>query len=238
MSETTKLKLPYIAPAQAQKHVTVNEAFARLDTVVQTAVESRSLTEPPIVVGEGETYLVASGASGAWTGAENQIASFQNGGWVFLAPQIGWQVWVADEALRLSFTGVGWLSNLLAQSPNYAATRARVVEVDYALTGGTFFEDTPPIIPAQTSVWAVTGRVLTPISGSLTDWSLGIDGSPNRYGDLHGLTAGTWLRGVTGQPVTYYEDTSLRLTANGGDFTGGSVRLAVHLVQFDVPEGD
>ena len=31
MNETTQLKLPLLQPAQAQKHVTVNEALALLD---------------------------------------------------------------------------------------------------------------------------------------------------------------------------------------------------------------
>ena len=41
------LSLPYLAPAQAQKHVTHNEALGLLDAVVQLAVQSRSQTEPP-----------------------------------------------------------------------------------------------------------------------------------------------------------------------------------------------
>jgi len=177
MSDTTKLKLPYVAPAQAQKHVTVNEALSRLDTAVQMSVESRSLSAPPMVVSEGETYLVADGASGDWIGAEEQVASFQNGGWVFMVPLAGWQAWVADEAVRVTYSGTGWVSNVIARSLSQAATSAQVIEVDVSLSAGTSF-DTADIIPAQSSVWAVTGRVLTPVTGSLTNWSLGVDGSP------------------------------------------------------------
>ncbi len=36
MTDTTRLGLPLLAPAQAQKHVTVNEALGRLDAVVRT----------------------------------------------------------------------------------------------------------------------------------------------------------------------------------------------------------
>ncbi|MBB3144845.1 hypothetical protein FHS21_001246 [Phyllobacterium trifolii] len=35
---TTNLKLPYIAPSQAQKHVTHNEAIRALDALVQLSV--------------------------------------------------------------------------------------------------------------------------------------------------------------------------------------------------------
>jgi hypothetical protein len=38
MSETIHLRLPYLAAAQAQKHVTHNEALSRLDATVQLAV--------------------------------------------------------------------------------------------------------------------------------------------------------------------------------------------------------
>lgn len=236
MSETAKLKLPLIASAQAQKHVTVNEALSRIDAMTQLAVESRTLTTPPFVVAEGESYLIAAGGADAWSGMDGRLATFHNGSWLFLEPIFGWQVWVGDEAMRLTFDGVNWIENLLAVSVNRAALRAEVVETDFTLTGGGSSEDTAFVIPSHTSVLAVTGRVLTAITGDLTDWSLGVDGAETRYASELGLSVGTWLRGVTGQPIAYYAPTALRFTANGGNFAGGVVRLAVHLMQFDVPE--
>ena len=47
MSNTTKLILPLIEAAQAQKHVTHNEALFTLDTVVQLSVADRDLPAPP-----------------------------------------------------------------------------------------------------------------------------------------------------------------------------------------------
>ena len=44
---TTHLALPLLAAAQAQKHVTHNDALLRLDAVVQTSVLAMTLTEPP-----------------------------------------------------------------------------------------------------------------------------------------------------------------------------------------------
>ncbi|NND41100.1 MAG: DUF2793 domain-containing protein, partial [Silicimonas sp.] len=35
MADTSRLGLPLLDPAQAQKHVTVNEAFLRLDALSQ-----------------------------------------------------------------------------------------------------------------------------------------------------------------------------------------------------------
>jgi hypothetical protein len=44
---TTHLLLPYILAAQAQKHVTHNEALRILDGLVQLSVLDRDLTAPP-----------------------------------------------------------------------------------------------------------------------------------------------------------------------------------------------
>ncbi|MEM9581922.1 MAG: DUF2793 domain-containing protein [Pseudomonadota bacterium] len=238
MSETANLQLPLVASAQAQKHMTVNEALARIDVTAQLSAESRSLIAPPFVVQDGESYLVADGATDAWLGQDGKLASFVNGGWIFLDPRAGWQLWIADEALRLMFDGVQWIENVVASSPNKASLRAEVIEVDFALSGGSSIEDTALIIPAHTSVLAITGRVLTEFTGDLTDWSLGVVGAETRYGSGLGLSVGTWLRGVTGQPVAYYAPTALRLTANGGTFASGTIRLAVHLLQFDLPDAD
>jgi hypothetical protein len=47
MTNTPRLGLPAIEAAQAQKHVTHNEALVLLDALTQLAVESRLLTTPP-----------------------------------------------------------------------------------------------------------------------------------------------------------------------------------------------
>ncbi|WP_298358459.1 DUF2793 domain-containing protein [uncultured Litoreibacter sp.] len=238
MSETAKLKLPLVAAAQAQKHVTVNEALVAIDAAVQLNVESRTLGSPPLVVVDGESYLVPVGAVNAWDQQDGKIASFVNGGWRFLTPDTGWQMWVEDEVVRLTFDGADWVENVLATSANKAAIRAEVIELDFDVGAGGGSVDTATIIPPNSSVFAVTGRVLTTITGDLSDWSLGIDGAETRYGSGLGLGSGSWLRGVTGHPVTYYTPAALRLTANGGSFTGGVVRLAVHMMHFDLPDGD
>jgi len=68
MSTSTHLLLPYVLAAQAQKHVTVNEALRLLDGLLQLAVLDRHLTTPPASPADGDRYIVASGATGAWSG--------------------------------------------------------------------------------------------------------------------------------------------------------------------------
>ncbi|MEC3860141.1 DUF2793 domain-containing protein [Mesobacterium sp. TK19101] len=106
---TPNLALPYIAAAQAQKHVTHNEALDRLDGLVQLSVKDRDLTAPPASPAEGDRYIVATGATGAWAGWDGDVALFSGGAWVRLAPQTGWRVWIEDEAVLLVFDGTSWI---------------------------------------------------------------------------------------------------------------------------------
>ena len=65
MTDTTaRLSLPWLMPAQAQKHVTVNEALRRLDGLVQAAVQSRSETSEPPSPDEGQGWILPEGATG------------------------------------------------------------------------------------------------------------------------------------------------------------------------------
>ena len=108
MSDTTTiLNLPFILPAQAQKHVTHNEALKRLDVVTQLSVKSRSLSAPPLAQ-DGDRYIVADAASGDWAGKEGWIAHMDSGAWQFIAPGTGWRCWVEDENTLLASDGTGW----------------------------------------------------------------------------------------------------------------------------------
>lgn len=109
MSDTPNLVLPLLAAAQAQKHVTHNEALMQLDALVHLAVLSRSLSSPPGSVGEGARYLVPSSASGAFAGKTGQIGWYDDGVWRFLAPKAGWIAYIAAENLLLGYDGSGWL---------------------------------------------------------------------------------------------------------------------------------
>ena len=112
MSATPNLALPLLAAAQAQKHVTHNEALSTLDALVQLAVRERRSTAPGSPE-EGERDLVAAGASGAFAGHEGQIALFDLGAWRFLSPRAGWIAYVAAENALLVFDGSSW-QNLAA----------------------------------------------------------------------------------------------------------------------------
>lgn len=111
MSDATpRLGLPWLMPAQAQKHVTVNESLGRLDALVQAAVQSRTEAAQPAAPSEGDAWVLPAGASGsAWAGfAQNDIAYFQDGAWRRIAARAGLTAWVADEAALVMFDGAEW----------------------------------------------------------------------------------------------------------------------------------
>jgi hypothetical protein len=110
LDETPNLQLPYIMPAQAQKHVTHNEAIRALDAIVQIGVVDRDLTAPPPGPADGDRYIVAAGATGDWAGHDGAIAAYQDGAWAFYAPAEGWLAWVGDEDALLAWDGAGWIT--------------------------------------------------------------------------------------------------------------------------------
>ena len=109
---TPNLALEPLAAAQAQKHVTVNEALARIDAAAQLSVIDRDRADPPATPADGDRYLVAPDATGAWMGRDGTIAAFETatGGWQHLTPREGWRVWVEDDGVLLVRHGAGWLA--------------------------------------------------------------------------------------------------------------------------------
>ena len=102
------IDLPYIQPAQAQKHVTHNEALRALDALVQLSVADTDRTAPPAAAQNGDRHIVAVGAAGLWAGQDGAIAVFDTGVWVFYAPQTGWQALVVDQAAHVFWDGTAW----------------------------------------------------------------------------------------------------------------------------------
>lgn len=237
MSDTTHLGLPYLEAAQAQKHVTVNEALRRLDAAVHLAVKSRGIAAAPSSPAEGDRYVVASGASGAWAGAEGKVAAWADGAWMFLTPRKGWRAWDEEAGAFIFWSGAGWTAEpgggSGATSPHGAATNLGIIEADHTITPGAT-NDTAFSIPDRAIVLGVTGRVLTAITGA-TSWNVGVAADGGRYGTGIGVGAGSTVIGPSG-PTTYWSPTPLRLTSMGGHFTGGMVRLALHYLTLIGPE--
>lgn len=236
MTDTPRFELPLVAPSQAQKHVTVNEALGRIDALSQLVLQSVSETTPPGSLVEGSGFFVPAGGVNAWAGEDGRIALVLGGGWVFLDPVDGMRAWIADTAQFAVWTGSVWSGLGLPVSPSGAGMDLKSIEIDHGIASGAT-STTAAFIPSGALVFAVTGRVVGDITGGAASFELGVAGqSSNRYGAGIGVTTGSWLRGVTSAPVAYYADTALTLTATGGSFSGGTLRLVAHLAEFSLPD--
>lgn len=106
--ETTQLALPYIAAAQAQKHVTHNEALRMLDGIVQLAVEASAATAPPGAPAAGARYLLGTSPTGVWSGQGGKLAFYADGAWWFATPRTGWLAYDRGTDQLLVLKASGW----------------------------------------------------------------------------------------------------------------------------------
>ena len=116
MTDTTRLSLPLMDAAQAQKHVTHNDALVRLDTLIHLSVVTRA-NAPVSPVAEGVRYLVSRTPTAEFAGHADQIACFQDGGWLFLSPRTGWRTLLEDAFALLVYDGSSWRDIVAAKAP-------------------------------------------------------------------------------------------------------------------------
>jgi hypothetical protein len=116
MDTTPNLTLPYIMAAQAQKHITHNEAIRALDALLQLMVLDRDLASPPTSPANGDRYIVAASPTGAWAGEAGRVAAYEDRAWDFYVPKEGWLAWVADENLLLAHDGTAWSTAVSLQN--------------------------------------------------------------------------------------------------------------------------
>ena len=114
MSEdTVRFALPLIDAGQAQKDVTHNEALTALDLLVQAAVIAVGIDDPPTAPAPGEAWVVGATPSGAWAGHAGAIAGWTTGGWRFLSPCEGTEVWCEADACGARYRGGAWETGVL-----------------------------------------------------------------------------------------------------------------------------
>lgn len=142
--ESARLRIPYIAASQAQKHVTHNEALTLLDTLVQLSVIDKDLTAPPVSPTEGDCYIVAATGTGAWTGWDSRIVRYIDGEWRSYLPGAGsgegWLAYVQDEDTIYVFTGAAWQQLLVSGVWDKGANVASAATI--ALADGGYFHVT------------------------------------------------------------------------------------------------
>lgn len=101
---TPNLGLPELVANQSQPHVPINQAARILDTLVQM-VAIDILTAPPGgTPDDGNTYLVDTGATGAWAGFDEYLVYWQTNAWQFIQPKIGWRCYLASVGQDYRFS--------------------------------------------------------------------------------------------------------------------------------------
>jgi hypothetical protein len=114
----------------------------------------------------------------------------------------------------------------LAAAAHGASVQMQVLEQTVTLSGASTNASVP--IPANCIVLAVGARVLTTITGA-TSYEIGVSGNFSQFGSLLSISAGSSNFGLIG-PTAFYTNTTIIITAAGGSFTGGQVRLSISIL--------
>ncbi|MCH2547057.1 MAG: DUF2793 domain-containing protein [Alphaproteobacteria bacterium] len=115
MATTPNLGMTLVEQSQAQKEITVNMAFTRIDALLNGHGLDKDLAVPPASPAEGDMYIIASGATEDWAGHDGEIAYFEQI-WRFIVPNSGMTLWVADESRFYVYDGAAWVANYSMRS--------------------------------------------------------------------------------------------------------------------------
>lgn len=110
MATTNNFGVTLLESSQAQKEITINEAFGKFDALLRGAVLDKDLATPPGSPSAGDAYIVAASPTGAWSGKAKFIAYF-DGVWRFIVPKEGMQVRVIDEASTYVYASGAWAAS-------------------------------------------------------------------------------------------------------------------------------
>ena len=136
MATTSHLEITLLEQSQAQKEITINEAFARIDAVLNGGAIDRDLATPPASPAEGDVYIVAASPTGAWSGKAGKIAYYDQL-WRFISPREGMVSWVNDEDLLVVYHSGSWQTVTTGGGGSSASSDfATVVEGRLTLTSG------------------------------------------------------------------------------------------------------
>jgi len=103
---TPCLGLPMLFAGQAQKEATVNEALVAIDFLLGNAVEGVILA-PPAAPAAGMAWIVGAASTGVFAGHSGDIAGWTEGGWRFIQPTQGMQLY-DREAAAMRYYLDGW----------------------------------------------------------------------------------------------------------------------------------
>ncbi len=228
MTTTTTYGITLLEASQAQKEVTINEAFALIDTVLKGVVLDKDLSTPPAMPATGDAYIVAASATGAWAGKEAAIAYYDQV-WRFITPPEHMRIWVADEEHIYAFDGTAWqISNPSITSISGNAATATALQTPRTING-VAFDGTANIAISNISGNAATATALqTPrtINGIAFDGTANI-AINNISGNAGTATALQTPRTINGVAFDGTANISISAAADASTLTGTALAAGV-----------
>lgn len=101
----------------AEHYELLMKQWRGFDALVQASVLSGTTVASPTIPGDGDSYIIPTGATGDWVGHDGKIVRYSTaaGAWEYYVPHDGWWVWVEDEG-EFWFHATTWQSFSGAQS--------------------------------------------------------------------------------------------------------------------------
>lgn len=102
---TPILGLTELQTSQSQREIPTNEAFRWLEFFAAGFIKSRALTAPPGSPSDGDAYIPAPTATGAWAGHEDEIALRMGTSWQFKEAPLGVVKYLFAEDRQIQWLG-------------------------------------------------------------------------------------------------------------------------------------
>lgn len=155
---TPNRDIPYVPEGTLDPAAGLNLALDVIDAVIVPRVISMAHTAPPGLPSDGDLYVPASPATGAWAGLENYLVRYRTEGafWQAYAPGAVYLLLNQDDLglYKLddgSSPGTWTLAAGLGDAPNDGSLYARRNELWEAFQAGLFVmnEDSPPLVESE-----------------------------------------------------------------------------------------
>lgn len=256
--KSPRLSLPYIAPAQAQKHVTHNEALRMVDSLLHISVIAQNVDAPPAEPEAGARYCLSTEPTGDWAGEGGKLAVFEDGAWVFYTPKTGWILWDMTESAVFVFTGTQWVNAvgaepIMTQSPTFGINTAADDTNRLAVKSDAVLLSHDDVTPGNGDVRAVLNKAAVDKTASLvfqTDYSgraeFGLSGDDNfsvkvsadgqSWQDAMVINAQSGAVEFPSTDVKQAEPILVNMLGDGGRFSGTPAASAIELSTYVKPD--
>lgn len=207
MSNSPHLGIQLMSENVLQKEVLFNEAVITLD-VVFSGIVIDITTVIPTSPADGDAYIVASGGSGAWTGADGNVVFYYNG-WQVITIPLKTRLYVTSKSAFFTKNQSGWTQD--------ASGTPTVLEDLQDVQAGSLVDGQMLVWKAAASKWVATTVAIATALAGLSD----VSASAASAGQVLAYNASTskWM------PETLNLNTVLTSLSDVATPTGGYVAI-------------